>query len=250
MASLARGIWSGGVRLSCPQLHTALHPRPSRRDCLCRQEVARRALIIQPRCDHRDAEVLPRRDARSGEPGSSACRRKRPRPAIAEWFHRAYPRHPQKHAWRHRRQRRVARRDRESSGDEAGSWARLSIVGQGHVTSFTTIRAVVESIGTKADILLALADGAVLFAIAVLFGFIALCTKNLLMCWHAGLREKLYLSERSPARAGWRGLHKPARGGGGARPVVLTAYSLRANMHFCPSKRNGIRNLSSQFSSS
>lgn len=50
---------------------------------------------------------------------------------------------------------------------------------------------------------LAFADGAVLFASAIGLGLVALYTDDLLQASHAHLREKLYLTGSIPARAAY-----------------------------------------------
>jgi len=74
------------------------------------------------------------------------------------------------------------------------------VVGQGHVTRFATIGAVVQPIGAQADVMLAFADGAILLADAVLLGLVALRADNLrVTAWHARLRKELYLRGVWPA---------------------------------------------------
>jgi hypothetical protein len=75
-------------------------------------------------------------------------------------------------------------------------WKLLSSVataaGQRHFAGFPTIGAIVETVRAKADILLPLADGAVLFTGAAIFRQVALRTKRRTL--HKGLSRKLYLS--------------------------------------------------------
>ena len=66
--------------------------------------------------------------------------------------------------------------------------ARLSFVGQCHVASFATVRAVVKAVGTQPDVVLALADRAVLLAGTRVFRLVALRADNLRMGWHKRLR--------------------------------------------------------------
>src|SRR5580700_8270822 len=68
----------------------------------------------------------------------------------------------------------------------------------GDVAGFPAIRAIVETIHTKAHVVLSLADGAVLFADAALFRQIALRTNGGSL--HKGPPRKLYLSSRGAAR--------------------------------------------------
>ena len=68
------------------------------------------------------------------------------------------------------------------------------LVSEGYVTGFATLGAVVESIGAKADVVLAFADGAILFAVAVFLSLVALHADNLrVLPWHSRLRKALYL---------------------------------------------------------
>ena len=59
--------------------------------------------------------------------------------------------------------------------------------GQRDVTSFAAVRAIVETIGAKADVVLAFADSAVLFAGAALFRQVALRAMGRTL--HGGLSE-------------------------------------------------------------
>ena len=75
------------------------------------------------------------------------------------------------------------------------------LVGEGHVTGFATIGAVVQPIGTQADVVLAFADGAIFLARTVLLGFVALRADYLrVIAWHSRLRKALYLRRVWPAR--------------------------------------------------
>ena len=74
--------------------------------------------------------------------------------------------------------------------------ARLAIVGKRHVTRFAAIGAIIQPVGTQAHVDLALADGAILFTVAVFLGLVALHANNLLVsCCHGRLRRELYLSK-------------------------------------------------------
>jgi hypothetical protein len=58
-----------------------------------------------------------------------------------------------------------------------------------NVAGFAAFRAVIQAINCQAHIVMALADAAVSIAFAIFFGFIALCTLNLLASGcHLGLR--------------------------------------------------------------
>jgi hypothetical protein len=54
------------------------------------------------------------------------------------------------------------------------------LIGEGHVAGFPAIGTVVQAINTEPNIGLPFADGAILFAGAKLFAFLALGTNNLL----------------------------------------------------------------------
>jgi hypothetical protein len=75
--------------------------------------------------------------------------------------------------------------------------------GPGDVAGFAAIGTIVQAVDGEAHTFEALADGAVFLAGAVFFGFVALCTENLLAGGHRCLRKKLYLRERQAARGGY-----------------------------------------------
>jgi hypothetical protein len=54
------------------------------------------------------------------------------------------------------------------------------LIGEFHVARFTAIGTVVQAINAESNIALAFADGAIFFAGAVFFAFVALCTNDLL----------------------------------------------------------------------
>jgi len=93
------------------------------------------------------------------------------------------------------------------------------IVGQGYVTGLAAIGTVIQPIGAQAHVVLAFADGAVLFAIAVLFRLLALRAYNLrVTSWHARLRKALYLSGQEPASEPCRSIYRAARAAGELKP--------------------------------
>jgi hypothetical protein len=54
------------------------------------------------------------------------------------------------------------------------------LIGERNVTGFTAFGTVVQAVDSQANIALPFADGAIFFAVAVFFAFVALSTNNLL----------------------------------------------------------------------
>jgi hypothetical protein len=78
-------------------------------------------------------------------------------------------------------------------------------VRQGDIAGFAAIWAVVQTVSAKADVVLAFADGAILFAGAIFFRLIAHCAMD--RTGHGSLQGKLYLTtaRRGKARLSLRG---------------------------------------------
>src|SRR5260370_16584238 len=85
--------------------------------------------------------------------------------------------------------------------------------GQRDVAGFPAIGTIVETVGAKADVVLALADGAVPFATAAFFRQVALRAFG--RCLHRGLCGKLYLSMGACGKPKVRTVHESLNSFGG-----------------------------------
>jgi hypothetical protein len=73
-----------------------------------------------------------------------------------------------------------------------------TVIREGHVASFTAVGAIVETICAQPDFVLPFADGAVLFADALMFRFVASRAEN--GTGHGGLPENCIVAGREAAR--------------------------------------------------
>src|ERR1700704_4031096 len=104
--------------------------------------------------------------------------------------------------------------------------------GQGDFASFPAIRAIVKTVGAKANPYLTLADGAVSFAGAAFFRQVALRAKSRTL--HGGLSGKLYLSLGGCGKAKVKAMRKslnsfdtrtaPPPGGAWGRLWILRVF--------------------------
>ena len=134
--------------------------------------------------------------------GSSACKRTRPKTRIAKWFHCLAPLRPPDSGPLHQRPRPAGHRGPCARKFDGAGWARLPLIGERHIARFATIGAVIEAIGTEPNVVLALADRAVLFANARFLGLIALCANHpLVVGSHSASEGNFNLSGGPPARA-------------------------------------------------